>query len=349
LDGINAAGGNGRDFGVVSTPQLHYNVVCQNTNGQYGEVGEEGYFDKLAKAFKLIRGLHEEKGNYKAKLMFDGANGVGAQKMRLLAQKMGNSLDVTVVNDGTQEGDVLNSGCGADFVKVQQKAPRNLEHTRGERCVSVDGDADRVMYFYNDQDGGFHMLDGDKIATLVAGYLKELLKEANLDGIKLGLVQTAYANGSSTKYISETLNVPVTCVPTGVKHLHHAALSFDVGVYFEANGHGTVIFSEEAQAKIKEAAWQGERKGSRLANIMDVINQTVGDAISDMLLVETVLHARGWSAADWARAYTDLPNRQMKVNAVNTLRYVYVFMSFFCRSACRTVLQLRLRMLRGNV
>ncbi len=34
------------------------------------------------------------------------------------------------------------------------------------RCVAVDGDADRVMYFYNDESGKFCMLDGDKIATL---------------------------------------------------------------------------------------------------------------------------------------------------------------------------------------
>ena len=46
---------------------------------------------------------------------------------------------------------------------------------------------------------------------------------------------------------------------------------------------------------------------------MDVINQTVGDALSDMLLVETVLHAFGWDVAEWDAAYTDLPNRQMKV------------------------------------
>jgi len=46
---------------------------------------------------------------------------------------------------------------------------------------------------------------------------------------------------------------------------------------------------------------------------MDVINQTVGDAISDLLLVETVLHAFGWGVAEWDDAYTDLPNRQMKV------------------------------------
>jgi len=107
----------------------------------------------------------------------------------------------------------------------------------------------------------------------------------------------------------------VACVPTGVKHLHHAAMSFDIGVYFEANGHGTVILSEAAQKKIKKSAkTQDKEKATELANIVDVINQTVGDAISDMLLVETVLHAKGWSAQDWSKAYTDLPNRQMKVS-----------------------------------
>lgn len=29
-------------------------------------------------------------------------------------------------------------------------------------------------------------------------------------------------------------------MPTGVKHLHHEAKNSDIGVYFEANGHGTV-------------------------------------------------------------------------------------------------------------
>lgn len=52
----------------------------------------------------------------------------------------------------------------------------------------------------------------------------------------------------------------------------------------------------------------------KLSQVMDVINETVGDAISDMLLVETVLHARGWSVEDWNSAYADLPNRQMKVS-----------------------------------
>lgn len=72
--------------------------------------------------------------------------------------------------------------------------------------------------------------------------------------LKLGLVQTAYANGASTAYINEKLGVPVACAKTGVKHLHHMALQFDIGVYFEANGHGTVIFSKTARKAIRAAA-----------------------------------------------------------------------------------------------
>lgn len=75
-------------------------------------------------------------------------------------------------------------------------------------------------------------------------------------------------------------NVPVACVPTGVKHLHHKALEFDIGVYFEANGHGTVVFSEEAEAKISEAAKAAASQSSesgiaaqKLRNLVDVINQ----------------------------------------------------------------------------
>ena len=44
-------------------------------------------------------------------------------------------------------------------------------------------------------------------------------------------------------------------------------------------------------------------KGQRLLLFMDMINQTVGDALSDMLMVEAILHARGWDVQDWSMAY----------------------------------------------
>lgn len=56
-------------------------------------------------------------------------------------------------------------------------------------------------------------------------------------------------------YIIKCLQkVPVACTATGVKHLHHKATEYDVGVYFEANGHGTVVFSNKARKAIHAAS-----------------------------------------------------------------------------------------------
>ena len=38
--------------------------------------------------------------------------------------------------------------CGADYVKTGQKAPEGMSYGQGEKCVSFDGDADRIVYFY---------------------------------------------------------------------------------------------------------------------------------------------------------------------------------------------------------
>lgn len=50
-----------------------------------------------------------------------------------------------------------------------------------------------------------------------------------------------------------------------------------------------------------------------LKHLKDCINQTVGDAISDLLVVELILAMRHMSIADWNQMYTDLPSRQLKV------------------------------------
>jgi phosphoacetylglucosamine mutase len=110
--------------------------------------------------------------------------------------------------------------------------------------------------------------------------------------------------------------VPVTCTPTGVKYLHHAAESYDIGVYFEANGHGTVLFSPASIAKLKGAgsgAPEAAAARRQLLALTELINQTVGDALSDMLLVEVVLRVTGRSFAAWDSTYEDLPNRLLKV------------------------------------
>jgi len=105
-------------------------------------------------------------------------------------------------------------------------------------------------------------------------------------------------------------------VPTGVKYLHHAAERYDIGVYFEANGHGTVIFSPEALQQISTTSpsTPGQKEAlDDLHSLTELINQTVGDALSDLLFVETILINRRWGPKEWDAAYTDLPNRLVKV------------------------------------
>lgn len=309
-DGVIALKGNVKEYGIVTTPMMHYFVVAANTKGAYGLPTEEGYYTKLITAFNALRGEKLENGNYKNRLLFDGANGVGARKMLQFIKRMNDTLNVEVFNKGDGK---INHECGADHVKVLQKPPICMPIAEpNTRCVSVDGDADRVVYFFTDEQGVFHLLDGDRIATLIADYLMDLVKRCGLE-LNLGLVQTAYANGASTDYIVNKLKVPVACVPTGVKHLHHKALDFDIGVYFEANGHGTVMFSDNAKNLIKKAADEGNEEANTFLLVIDVINETVGDAISDMLLVETILNHKGWDVKDWLGCYEDLPNLQLKV------------------------------------
>ena len=56
ITGIRILGGEVKDYGVVTTPMLHYFVACINTDGAYGEATEDGYFKKMITAFKKLRG-----------------------------------------------------------------------------------------------------------------------------------------------------------------------------------------------------------------------------------------------------------------------------------------------------
>ena len=194
------------------------------------------------------------------------------------------------------------------------KEPAGIEaswrQSKDFRFASLDGDADRLVYFYF-QSGEFKLLDGDRIAVLFAFYLRKLLKQAGLDSaLKLGVVQTAYANGASTAFLREQ-GVSTAFACTGVKNLHHeAAANYDIGVYFEANGHGTILFSQRARDLIS----QNQEKAFKLVQVMNLINQCVGDALSDALLVEAILVDEQLSLADWDALYTELPSRQLKVS-----------------------------------
>lgn len=309
------------DYGLLTTPQLHY-----LTSKASQHASEENYYADFSDAWNEITALHGVQKLPCEGLVVDCANGIGGPKMHQFIPRC-NVLKgrTTVINDNCADAESLNRGCGADFVKTNQRLPDGISKDTGgsKLYCSFDGDADRVVFYYLDDDSKFHLLDGDKISTLLAYFIAQLLEESKLGStLSMGVVQTAYANGSSTEYLQSHLKVPVTCTKTGVKHLHHEAVkNYDIGIYFEANGHGTVIFSEKFHSVVSNQT-HSSLATKTLQLLPRLINQTVGDAISDMLAVLAVLSILQWSPARWGKEFTDLPNLLVKVIVSDRSKFV---------------------------
>lgn len=274
------------DIGLCTTPQLHYLTLQLNTSEplELGFLYQSWLIDAFA-PFKTASTTFPS-------IVVDYANGVGYSTARSFLPQLLPNVKFINTGDG-----ILNENCGADHVKTNKRCPLNALED-GTLHASLDGDADRLVIYYVDKNTTFCLLDGDRMATLMALYFQQEKRRRSLR-LSIGVVQTAYANGASTEYIEKKLGIPVTFTSTGVKHLHRAAIAFDIGIYFEANGHGTVLFSNEARAAFPE--------------ISNLVNQCVGDALSDLLLVIVVLEQLNMSPQEWYRLYSDKPNCLLKV------------------------------------
>ncbi|KAF8714287.1 hypothetical protein HU200_027746 [Digitaria exilis] len=337
LQGINAiVGAHAIDMGILTTPQLHWMVRSKNKGVK---ASESAYFKQLINSFRHMLELvpKDKSGDELAnKLIVDGANGIGGVKLEQIKAEL-SGLDIIVRNSGKEGEGILNHMCGADFVQKERVTPHGFSpEDVGVRCASLDGDADRLVYFRvsSASDNKVDLVDGDKILSLFALFIREQLDIINNDGskvnkllpAKLGIVQTAYANGASTQFLKD-LGLEVVFTPTGVKYLHKKALEYDIGVYFEANGHGTVVFSEnfisQLESLSKELSSQADNGSAQYHAVMrlmaasQLINQAVGDALSGLLFVEAILQYRGWSFQNWCELYSDLPSRQLKVKVID--------------------------------
>ncbi|CAM8992369.1 unnamed protein product [Rhodiola kirilowii] len=321
------------DMGVLTTPTLHWMVQARNKGMG---ASENDYFQQLASSFRRLIDLTPKRIDHKEidKLIVDGANGVGGVKLEAFGALF-DALPIELRNSG-KDGGVLNEGVGADYVQKEKVVPSGFSgEDVGKRCASVDGDADRLVYFFlpSKSSKKITLVDGDKILSLFAMFIEEQLSiignsETGIskNQARLGVVQTAYANGASTKYLKE-LGLEVVLTPTGVKYLHEKAAEFDIGIYFEANGHGTILFSdtflsrlENLNKELLQTSTEGleqQKAASRLLAVSKLINQAVGDAFSDVLLVEAILLYEQWSIQKWSELYQDLPSRQLKVKVVD--------------------------------
>jgi phosphoacetylglucosamine mutase len=163
-------------------------------------------------------------------VIVDGAYGVGGLAITsfveifnsTFAQSSSSSLAVDLRNK-VGEGSV-NDGCGAEVVQKGQIPPQGVTPSSdsSKLMCSYDGDADRIV-FHTFGPSSWSLLDGDKIASLVSTFLIGEIRAAGLSAFRMGVVQTAYANGASTAFL-KSQGIEVAMAKTGVKFLHHVAL-----------------------------------------------------------------------------------------------------------------------------
>ena len=111
LAALEASGTEYTDYKLLTTPQLHYITRCLNTKEtpyEYGEPTEQGYYEKIAAAFKAATGIRRFNGP----VTVDCANGVGGPKLRELIKYLPTAsdggLEIKVVNDNVVEPERLN-------------------------------------------------------------------------------------------------------------------------------------------------------------------------------------------------------------------------------------------------
>lgn len=309
--GVEAIGGRVVHIGLVTTPQLHFAVRARYRQEPCNILH---YYEIMKKAYHKLT----QNNRFRASIVLDGANGVGADAIKGIKGLIPNLVVVNKPGDGP-----LNQDCGADFVQKKRCPPvvYTSDKHQADIWASLDGDADRLVMYRNNGDGVL-LADGDRFAALVAKFVSKHLASSGISTLTVGVAQTAYSNGAATEYLQALPGVDIVIAKTGVKHLEKAVKKYDVGIYWEPNGHGTVLFSENAVSELQslsDALSGNAQKAAQVNSVTTLLavgklaNQAVGDGIADLLLICGILCREDMDFDAWLRLYDERCSSNMVV------------------------------------
>jgi len=296
----------------ITTPHLHFIFSDQGRKISYVE-----YLQNVASLVNFP-------------CILDCANGIGSKVMIEIKESIPQS-PLTLINTNWEQHALLNHNCSSDFVCTYKELPHPHEpaaYTNQILRASLDGDADRVVFYYTEMNA-LHILNGDYIAALILTYLSKTLskpeddykesiasQEANCsqqigEGVQsedppcltIGFVYTGYTNSACVEYVKSLPFPPYVCVScvctaTGVKHLHAEAEKYDVGVYFEQNGHGNVLF---------------HKNHPQLTNIGCFFHPNIGDGVLDLFATLYILQVLNMTVQDWKKLYNEKHTKMSKI------------------------------------
>jgi phosphoacetylglucosamine mutase len=300
------------DFGELSTPILyflvaHYNEHREEYNNNPTVELAEAYFKTIKDGFQYNMDRYYKKKRFNT--ILDCANGVGAKMIENFRDTdLFKKYQTQLIYNSDWEN--LNVDCGADWVHKYSKATSEFkkipEHDGlNNVCFVLDGDADRsVFYLRKSPDSNEFLIgDGNRICVLFARVLahfrtklqenRDQFDTSVVDEIcnsKVGVVYTAYSNSAYVQYAQDVLKLGAEIAKTGVKFVHAKAKLNDIGIYFESNGHGTIIYKHKMLELLKKASASAKTPEAKLIaedflNYLTGQNNVNGDAISNVLLI----------------------------------------------------------------
>ncbi len=89
-----------------------------------------------------------------------------------------------------------------------------------------------------------------------------------------------------------------------MKYLEKAVHGFDVGIYWEPNGHGTVLYTDAFRKRLEARPTDCEAS-QFLLQLGRLANQAVGDGVADLLIVVAILMRTGMKFKDWINEYKE--------------------------------------------
>lgn len=291
----------------VTTPVVFYNMKEANRQGVLRSFLDD-YFSSQINSFRHLLRFGDQKNKTSNKrLVFDGANGVGYLVTQKFSQKgLGDLLPISL-NNGPEDGPV-NLGCGSDHVIRHSQLPDSISLAPNQAGFTCDGDGDRVILFFQDQNNKLRILNGDKILALLCLGFKRLRDQfAELSELKIGGISTLYSDGNLKVFV-ETLGLPFYVEPTGVKNMFVRTRSLDISLLVEFNGHALVHFSDKARTLLLESEHTRELFSHVLA-----LNCGAGDFMSIYFLLSFFMRLAGVSHAQVHQLFRDKVKKLLQV------------------------------------
>lgn len=275
------------DYGEVSCPEMHF--LIRRCNEENKMVDKSVYTNHLLHEYSKLCKLT----GHSLAMGVDTANGVGKLKIEQL-KNLDSKFDLEILN--SPENPILNKNCGADYIKTSKRIPA-LKKTNTALCGSFDGDVDRLILFTPDA----QIFDGDAQSVFIAELIKKELEASNISA-DIGVVLSYYSNMGAMDYL-KNLGFNVVLAQTGVKNFVKEARKYDIGIYFEPNGHGSVAFSKKFVEKLDQT-----ESAEILKIFTRMFDPCVGDALANLLILKAFIK----SSRD-LKKYTENHSRLMTV------------------------------------